>query len=169
MTTTDNFDNIVVIRPSFTQDCAHTSDQIVEVFENHLKHESSNCSGSIHPPYIVLYPLLEDQHYWSPQLSILIEDEQTYRTLHGRYGPKPSVWTMFVFFYAVIGLAAIIISVIGMANMSLDESTTILYLLPLLLALFLSLFFVASTGKKKGHDQMVSLQNSFKEAMSQLQ
>ena len=168
MTNEDNFDNLGVIRPSFAHDTPHTIDEIISAFTRHLKFEESNCGGSIHSPYVVLYPLLEDQHYWSPQLSILIEDEQTHRTLHGRYGPKPSVWTMFVFFYAIIGLAVIIIGVIGMANWSLGESTSILYLLPILLALFLSLFFVSAAGKKKGHDQMLSLQISFRKAMSRL-
>jgi len=168
MTKTDDFENIGVIRPSFTLDTPHSVEHIVEAFQNHLKVDKPNCSGSIHAPYVVLYPNLKDQHYWSPQLSLLIEDEETHRTIHGRYGPKPAVWTMFVFFYSIIGLAAIIIGVIGMANRSLGESTAILYLLPILLLVFLSLFFVSYMGKKKGHNQMVQLEKTFNAVVDKL-
>ena len=168
MTYSNNFKNVGVIRPSFVRNCHHTTEQIIQAFENDLKSGTSKCSGSIHSPYIVLYPHMLDQHYWSPQLSLMIEDEQTHRIIHGRYGPKPSVWTMFVFFYAIIGLAAVIIGVIGMANMSLNESTSILYLLPLLLAIFLSLFLMANAGKRKGYDQMTGLQKTFKSVMNRL-
>ncbi len=64
---------------------------------------------------------------------------------------------MFVFFYAVIGFAILVISIVGFSNLSLGNPGPILWFLPLLIIVFLSLYFVAHQGQKLGHDQMLLL------------
>ncbi|MEL6925713.1 MAG: hypothetical protein AAFO94_16835, partial [Bacteroidota bacterium] len=90
-------------------------------------------------------------------LSIAIEPEETGSLLRGLYGPKPAVWTMFVFFYALVGFAVVVVSVIGFANLSIDKSGAILWLVPVLLLIFLSLYLVAYFGQRLGHDQMLTI------------
>jgi len=151
--------NSVAIRPKFI---ARSDKGIIELgnaFDKILKTPSPPCKGYVHDQYVTLYPMPEDIHYWSPQLSIYMEEDDEQTLLHGRYGPRPAVWTMFVFFYSVIGVAVVIVAVIGFANMSINASGAILWLLPILSLIFLSLYLVAFFGQKKGYDQMVDLQH----------
>jgi len=118
---------------------------------------TSPLRGRAEHGYVVIKPSADTMQYWSPHLSMSLEsvDEVSHATrLRGHYGPAPAVWTMFVFFYAIIALLAVIVAVIGFANMSIDESPYILWLLPVLLALFSTLYTVSYIGQKKSKHQM---------------
>jgi hypothetical protein len=64
---------------------------------------------------------------------------------------------MFIFFYAVIAFATLVVTVIGTSNMSVGNSGAILWALPFLALVFCSLYIVSYTGQRKGHDQVESL------------
>ncbi len=152
-------DTSVAIRPKFVIESGQSHQEIADGFNQVLKQTDPPCRGLVHDQYVTLHPRSEDLHYWSPQLSLYMEEEEDGVTvIHGRFGPQPGVWTMFIFFYSIIGAAALIVTVIGFANLSIDLSGAILWLLPVLIVMFLSLYLVAFLGQKKGHDQMVALQ-----------
>ena len=90
-----------------------------------------------------------------PQLTLIIEQEDTGSSLRGLYGPRPAVWTMFIFFYAVIGLLLLFSIVIGGSEYMLHKSSWVFWIVPFLLFGFLSLWLVAKQGKKKGRSEIV--------------
>lgn len=146
------------IRPRFRVATDFTSAQLVEKIKSSLDQKNAPCNGWVHiSGHGKLFILLEDQHYWSPQLSLTIEQTENGSQLSGLYGPRESVWTMFMFFYFIIAFATVIVSVIGGSNLYLGKSGLVIWLVPLLLLIFLSLFLVAFIGQKLGHDQMVIL------------
>jgi hypothetical protein len=145
------------VRPRFQVVTKDDFGQLEERIRIALKEENAPCTGRVNSGYITLYLPAEEQHYWSPQLSLTMDETEEGTLLRGLYGPRPTVWTMFVFFYALLGFAILVISIIGMANRSLEKSGAILWLVPLLAIAFLSLYLVAFFGQKAGHDQMVTL------------
>ena len=78
--------------------------------------------------------------------------------IRGLFGPRPQVWTMFVLFYSTIGFAALIVLVFGLSYWSLGKSTLILWWVPVLAALYLTLYLVAYFGQRLGKVQMILLQ-----------
>jgi hypothetical protein len=130
-----------------------------------LKAENAQCEGQVNEEYGTLYLPYKEQHYWSPRLNLTFEKEESFTIIKGLYGPRPSVWTMFVFFYFVIALALVFVIIIGFSNISLGLSGAILWLIPILLIVFLSLWIVAYLGQKMGHDQMIILQQFFEKAL----
>ena len=109
--------------------------------------------------------LPEDQrHYWSPQLSLSFEEEQDTTIVRGLFGPRPTVWGLFVFFYSVIGIGILIIATIGLSKLSLDKPADILWWVPVLTLIFLSLYLVSFFGQKVGRKQMITLYRFFEEA-----
>ena len=78
------------------------------------------------------------------------------------YGPAPNVWTMFVFFYAIIALLIVIAGVIGLANRSIGESGVVLWAIPVLVLIFASMYGVSYIGQKKGHDQVEGIYHFMK-------
>ncbi len=145
------------IRPRFKIESSLKAEEVQEKIRDAINGENANVIGRIIPGYITLHMPPEEQHYWSPQLSLSIEELQNGSLLRGLYGPRPSVWTIFVFFYAVVGFAVLVISMIGLSYITLGKSAAILWFVPFLMVIFLSLYLVAYFGKKMGYDQIVVL------------
>jgi hypothetical protein len=151
------------VRPRFKITQSDNGNNIVEGIKNALNTPGAKCIGSASDRFISLQIPQDSQHYWSPQLSITMSNEDGATIIRGVYGPRPAVWTMFIFFYTVIGLALLVVTVIGLSTMSLDKGTAIFWWIPALLLVFLTLYLVAYFGQKMGHDQMVELQAFFEE------
>lgn len=145
------------VRPRFLLVSNKSVDQICELFDNSLSDPNRRYNGKVRTGYVSIYPIKEDRHYWSPHLTISLEpseNDQNQTSISGLYGPSPEVWTMFVFFYSIIGLALVIITVIGFANLSIGESASVLWSIPILILAFVSMFVVSYFGQKKGHAQV---------------
>lgn len=150
--------NFKRIRPRIYTETDLSPEEVDQRIRTQLREERTLCSGESTKGYATICPPEEEQHFWSPQLTITLDkDENDITRVRGLYGPKPSVWTMFVFFYAAIGFAIMIISMIGLSYWSLGKPATLLWLVPALLLIFLSLYLVAYFGQRLGHKQMTNL------------
>lgn len=134
-----------------TKDCANLAD--------------SKCKATVNQGFIKVFLPKTEQHYWSPQLTLSLEEDENGTLIRGLYGPRPAVWTMFVFFYAVIGVAILFIAIFGFSYISLGKSGIILWLLPVLVIVFFSLYLVSYFGQKLGHDQMIILHNFIEDCL----
>lgn len=150
--------NFKSIRPRIYVETSLSPEEVNQRIRKQLRDDCCLCSGESTTGYAAIYPPEEDQHFWSPQLTITLDaDDQEVTRVRGLYGPKPSVWTMFVFFYAAIGFAVMIISMIGLSYWSLGKPATVLWLVPVLILVFLSLYLVAYFGQRLGHKQMTNI------------
>ena len=150
------------IRPRFSVESELTMDDISNRITNALKKEGSSCIGYANSRYAMITIPEKDQHYWSPQLKISMEElEDGMTEVRGVYGPRPAVWTMFVFFYFFIFVSITVIGIVGMSNMSLDKPANILWFIPALLLVFASLFLTSHFGKMKGRTQIITIHKFF--------
>ncbi len=152
------------IRPRIRIESNLSPSQLSQKVKNNLR-DQNKIEGKVLPNFVTIYPVKEDQHYWSPQLTITIEETENGSLIRGLYGPKPSVWTMFIFFYSFIGFATMIVALIGLSFLSLDKDASILWLVPVLIILFFSLYLVAYLGQKFGHKQMIYLHHFMEECL----
>jgi len=156
------------VRPRFQLETAHTAPELIEKITRALAKEKAPCKGQAKDGFVSLYPLEADQHYWSPRLNLTLEEIDSGVLIRGLYGPRPEVWTMFVFFYSLIAFAIVVISVIGYSNISLGHYTGILYAIPVLIMAFLSLYLVAYFGQKLGYDQMLMLHRFLEDLLKEI-
>jgi hypothetical protein len=145
------------IRPRFKKETTLSLDELTVKIQAGLDSENAPCVGHVYSGYAKLHLPQNERHYWSPQLNLSFETVDNTTILRGLYGPRPTVWTMFIFFYALIAFITVVILVIGLSYWTLGKSTTILWVVPLLVIVFGSLYFVAYSGQKLGYDQMVTL------------
>lgn len=157
------------IRPRFEVSSSYKVEELEIIMKKALKSEDAPCAGMVRYGYVSLFPLPTDRHYWSPHLSVTIEEHpsETGSLIRGLYGPAPAVWTMFVFVYAIIAISIVIALVIGFANMSIDESGAILWAVPFLILLLGSMYLVSSIGQKKGHNQIEDIHHFFESCIGQ--
>ncbi len=153
------------VRPRFKMETSYSSEQLLAKIKQALESENATCTGQVHSRYATIYIPHEDQHYWSPQLSLSVEETENGAILRGLYGPRPVVWTMFIFFYSVIGVAILFIGILGLSYLSLGKDPSILWVIPILTIIFLSLYLVAHFGQKLGHDQMIILHTFIEKAV----
>jgi len=158
-------DNFVFtqVRPRFQLESPDSIIELTEKIKIGLSKENAICKGWISDNYGTLFLPVEEQHYWSPYLNLNLEPTEKGTLINGLYGPRPSVWTMFVFFYALIFFIIFVIGIIGLSNILLHKSVLILWWIPVLIVVFLSLYLVAFFGQKLGHNQMVILHQFMEE------
>lgn len=157
-------EQIAKIRLRFKIETDTPAKEIVSKIDDALKKVDVPCLGKINRNFITLQLPLEEQHYWSPTLTVTLEEYEKVTTIRGLYGPRPTVWTMFVFFYSIIGLATLVIGTVGLSYKMLDKPTTILWWVPILAVIFLTLYLVAYFGQKLGHQQIEKLHTFFENA-----
>jgi hypothetical protein len=154
------------IRPRFEKSTPLSPEEIQERIQKALSVPNARCRGKMIPRFITLFIPVEERHYWSPQLTInMWEEEDGTTLLRGLYGPSPSVWSLFVYSYAAIGILFTFIGIIGYSQWSLDQDAKILWALPALALAALVLYFVAQTGQKIGAAQTFTLHHFFEEAL----
>lgn len=104
----------------------------------------------------------EQRHFWSPQLSLSLEETESGTRIRGLYGPAPNVWLMFMFIYFFLGFATLVTLIIGLSRYNLGLSYYILWLVPFLVGGFVVLWLSGKAGKKIGHDQIYQIHNVIK-------
>ncbi|AFM05218.1 hypothetical protein Fleli_2865 [Bernardetia litoralis DSM 6794] len=147
------------IRPRFQQRITRSPESLMQLFEQQLIACENGCVGSIIPENHVLIQInSSERHFWSPQLWLTFDSESDGSTLmRGLYGPSPSVWTLFIFGYGALGVAALFITLAGLSQLNLDMSAPILWALPIIFSLALGIYITAQMGQKLGAQQTFEL------------
>ena len=110
----------------------------------------------------------EEVHYWSPQLSFRVElDEQNpnQSVVFGLIGPKPEVWTMFMFVYFTIGVLGFFISSYGYAKWSLGEFSNMVLAFPIAIVFMLTAYGVGKYGEQLAKNQSEMLKQFVREVI----
>ena len=147
----------VFLRPRFTIDLNENHDKVVTKFKDSLK--GNNFPSRFSDGHIIIDVPKKEEHFWSPQLNLeVVKSEENKSIVKGLFGPKPQVWTLFMFIHFVVGISFLIFGVMLYVKWSLDEAI----ILPLMMVIFLPLlwvllYFLGRIGKSTGHKQMDDL------------
>lgn len=149
----------VFLRPRFTIDLNQNCDKVLKDFAAEFKKEDCKFLGNIVDGHIFISVSKKDEHFWSPQLHLeILEETENTSLLKGLFGPKPQVWTLFMFIHFVIGISFLGFGVLLYTRMSLNESiifpVAMMVVLPFI---WIVLYFLGKVGKDTGKNQMRSL------------
>lgn len=145
---------ILQLRPRFEVKSDLSPHAILSLIKEHNALQTSDYIIDARLGYLTIYPRHEIHHYWSPHLSVIIEEsEDNGSLLKGHYGPSPKVWTLFILVYAFLTLLVTSFLVIGFANQSIGGPTGILWLVPILILIIISMYLSSYFGQRKGHAQ----------------
>ncbi|MBG7630853.1 MAG: GTP-binding protein, partial [Bacteroidetes bacterium] len=108
------------LRPRFKMDFKESQQNLISKFESNLKNGDCKYCSKIVDGHIVIDVPVAENHFWSPQLNIEIEKIEEGKTIvKGLFGPKPQVWTLFMFFHFAVAVAFIGFSVMAYVQWSL--------------------------------------------------
>jgi len=105
------------------------------------------------------------RHFWSPVIDLNMEEEKDGTLLRVLIGPEPSIWTMFMFFYAVGGLAATAGLVLGYSQYLLGHGVWYFLLIPFGLVIIAFFYLAGLAGKAKAREQMHELMDFTESAL----
>jgi len=151
--------NDIFLRPRFKMDFDESQQNLLEKFKNNL--EDTNCKycSKIIDGHIIIDVPIEENHFWSPQLNIEIEKVEDNKTIvKGLFGPKPQVWTLFMFIHFAAAVSFIGFSVVAYVQYSLKSDYSFaLSMVITLPILWFVLYFLGRIGKQTGCKQMEEL------------
>ena len=107
------------------------------------------------------------QHYWSPELHVWAREQDGETIVYGVLGPKPKIWTMFMFFYTGVLTSAFFGGSYGVIQLSLGMKAPFLWAIPLGILGVALIYGAAQFGQRKGKNQMIELQDFLNDAVEQ--
>lgn len=156
----DQLYNQIFLKPRFQIDFEMNADLLVSKIEKKLKLEDKYRTKVV-DNHLVIDVAEKDEHFWSPQLYVEIEHvtEETSK-LKGLFGPKPNVWTLFMFIHFGVATAFIIFAIVAYSNWSLKKEGVLpIVMLVVLPILWVTLYFLGRLGKSTGQKQMDELKD----------
>ncbi len=138
------------VRPKFEMYSEKSMDTIINLMKSKIKDNQFDVIGTAMQDHITLQISKKVRHYWSPQLSILMEEDGARTKMIGVYGPMPNVWTIFALSYLAIFTLITFISIIGFSQKALGQDATVLYLLPILIGIAIAMYLFSQFGQKLG-------------------
>ncbi|PHS50955.1 MAG: GTP-binding protein [Lutibacter sp.] len=151
--------NTIFLRPRFKIDFDVSQQKIISKFKDNLKDANCNYCSKIIDGHIIIDVPIDESHFWSPQLTIEIEKvEENKAVVSGLYGPKPQVWTLFMFFHFAMAVAFIGFSIMTYVKWTLktDYTFSLIGVITLPILWFV-MYFLGRMGKKTGYNQMKEL------------
>lgn len=166
----DKLYNEIFFKPRFNMEFRKDSDTLIQHFTTHLQDDTCIYPSKIVDGHFVIDVPEEESHFWSPQLHMEIESITENKTIvKGLFGPKPQVWTLFMFIHFAVATAFIVFAVLAYSKWSLKENVffpvVMLIVLPIVWVL---LYFLGQVGKATGQQQMKALKAYVKSILQQI-
>ena len=155
------------VRPRFSFEIPHAPDKIEEHLKKAFKAPGHKFIGKVVNKYVILDIPQHLDHFWSPRISFEIEvikGEENKSLIRGLIGPKPQVWTMFMFIYFSIGIMGLFASLYGLSKQTLGESSLFVWGFPVALVIMSTAYLASKSGEKIGAEQISLLKDFFRAA-----
>lgn len=145
------------VRPRYRRITKLPSCQVIDLILEGLI-EKKSISGSTLENHAYLQVPKEEQHYWSPEFNITVEKQEDGGSLvRGVVGPKPKVWTMFMFFYSAVIVLFFLGVSMGVSQWMLGMDAPVLWSIPACIGLWVLIVGAAKYGQYKGKAQTETL------------
>lgn len=157
------------IRPRFVLLAPMNKDEILQRIKSMLKESHPHMKGKVVQNHVIIDVEESEAHFWSPQMSFRVEEDEedpSYSRIIGLIGPKPTVWTLFMFFYFAIGGAGFVAFSYGVSKYLMGEHSNLIWALPIAIIFMLTAFLAGRSGEKLGHDQIEVQKEFVKEVLN---
>lgn len=150
--------NEIVLRPRFQMELEQPCSQLLKKFLEAKESQGKFIVSCVDDHIFIKLPNKE-QHFWSPQLHLeLSETTENKCSLHGFFGPNPTVWTMFMFLHVAVGILFMVDLTWLYSNYKLGNSIVLqISIAVVLVMLWILLYIAGRIGKKKGKPGMREL------------
>jgi hypothetical protein len=145
------------MRPTFTVSLPVPADEAMQRIRSELKNHDQGASSISVGECAELFVSTKERRIWSPQLSIQVDEAESGSQLHGRFSPRPEIWTMLMFCYFTVTTLAFFGAMLGCAQWMIKQQPWALIAAPVGVAVVVTLHVVSLIGQRLGREQMHEL------------
>lgn len=145
------------MRPEFSLGVPGDGDAVMSMLRDRLAEPDSPLLGQVRGRFAFVRFPEEQRSLLSPHLNLELRKAEHGTVLHGRFSPRPNVWTGFMalfFFLGMVGLGGL---VFGLAQWNLDGPTWPMLLAPASIALIGFIYGAAFIGQGLSTEEMYAL------------
>ena len=158
--------NDIRLRPRFYKDIDENIDIVRQKFIDYAKHLSPEFLMKIRSNHIQFTIRGEKQKYWSPHLSIELEEkegnEKTSTHIRGLFGPAQTMWTFFMFLHFIIAGILLVFLMFAYSHWSIHQPfKSDIFVILLMAACWVLLYFIGRQTRANGYGQMEELEKEF--------
>ena len=157
--------NKVQIRPRYTFSVPLNKKEVLVKLRDALDKHAPDLNGKFVKPLVVISIGEKNYNFWSPELSLDVEEKEDETEIRCTLGPHSALWTMFAAFYGFAVLLGIAGLVLGLCQLWLGLDAYGLWLVPVSIILLAAAYGIALTGQKLAYEQMLKLRSFIKETL----
>jgi hypothetical protein len=148
------------LRPRFDRALRCSKKEAMDLMRSTLDDPDIHIRCSVFRNSCVLKVPLDDVRFWSPQLQLSIEEKSDDEAeLHGIYGPRPSVWSIFIAAYSAIAFLGTMGMIYGYSQWSIGEPAVALWSGPVAIFVAMVVWIIGRFGRSRGMSQMLMLRD----------
>jgi hypothetical protein len=161
-----NTENSIQLRLRFSKDVEENIDVVRQKFVDHAKVISPDFLMKIRNYHIQFTVRGEKQRYWSPHLSIQLEEkegsEKTATHIRGLFGPAQTMWTFFIFLHFIVAGVFLIFMIFAFSDYALKQPffSDVMVMLSMVVCWGL-LYVIARQTRTNGYGQMEELEKEY--------
>lgn len=151
--------NPIFLRPRFYLEVSAKQTVLLEKFKKATQSDTFKYKSKIVDHHIVIDFPADENHSWSPQLHLEIEEKDANTSVvRGLFGPKPEVWTLFIVAHFCVALTCIGFATLAYVQWILKtELRTSLAIALTMPVVWVALYVMGRIGKRKAQNQTKEL------------
>jgi len=142
------------MRPEFTVELPVSADELMRCIESTLEQDNVRCRGRSARRCAELFVDQAERRFWSPHLSIQVQESGAGSVLSCRFSPRPELWTLIMFVYFLMAFGALFGSAFGYVQWLLGHAPWGLLALPIGILVIVLLHVASLIGQRLSSDQM---------------
>ena len=150
--------NVRRVRPRYRQISEKSQEQIIASIVKELRNSQQIIGSTLENHAYLMIPEKE-QKYWSPEMHVTVETIEEGTLVRGVIGPKPKIWTMYMFFYSAVVILFFLGAAMGVSQWMLKMDAPWLWSMPVCVILYLLVIAAAKYGQYKSTQQMKDILN----------
>lgn len=144
------------LRPRYRRVTEKTAENVVNSIVSELR-QSKTITGTTLLNHAYLGIPESEQKYWSPEMHLTVEELAEGSLVRGVIGPKPKIWTMYMFLYSAVVVLFFFGAAMGVSQYSLHVEAPWLWSIPVCIFLYLLVIAAAKFGQYKSIYQMKAI------------
>ncbi|MBZ0266527.1 hypothetical protein K8I85_00090 [bacterium] len=147
------------MRPQFELAVGDDGPAVLERMRERLASPDEAYVGQVGGRFAYVRLPDERRSLLSPHLHLDLRETERGHVLHGRFSPRPNVWTGFMALFFALALAGTGGLVYGLAQLAVDGPTWTIWFAPASLALIAFVYGAAFIGQGLSNDEMYELRS----------
>lgn len=159
-------------RPRFKVYTKATKEQLIDVIKKNLEKNTKIVGGYANKEFAMVRLRKDKEKFWAPQLQIRWEkdeDNKKVTVVRGIIGPRPNVWTLFMFCYGLSGALLITLGTFAVSEYYVKGESIWIWSIPFAFCLGFGTYIASKIGQRISKDHLHVIYNFVDDIFNQLE